>query len=116
MKATVIRWLVNAVALLITAKLIKGIYVDSVIAALWAAVLLGIINAFIRPLVIVLTLPVNILTLGLFTFVVNGLMLQLVSAVTYGFHVDGLIAATVGSLVLSLVSGFLSMVVVDSGR
>ncbi|HHT26502.1 MAG TPA: phage holin family protein [Firmicutes bacterium] len=116
MKATVVRWLVNTLALLFTAKLIKGIYVDGVIAALLAAALLGVINAFIRPLVIVLTLPVNIITLGLFTFVINGLMLQLVSAVSYGFRVDGMLAAIVGSLVLSLVSGFLSLVVVDRGR
>jgi putative membrane protein len=116
MKAIVIRWLLNTLALLFTAKLIKGIYVDGVIAALWAASLLGVINAFIRPLVIVLTLPVNILTLGLFTLVINGLMLMLTSAVSYGFRVEGMFAAIVGSLVFSLVSGFLSLVVVERGK
>lgn len=113
MKGIVIRWLINTIALLATASVIKGIEVDGISAALVAAAILGIINAFIRPLVVLLTLPFNILTLGLLTFVINGLMLMLVSVVSAGFEVRGLVAAIVGSLVLSLVSGLLSMVIVD---
>lgn len=113
MRGIVARWLVNTVALLATASIIKGIEVDGVVAALIAAALLGIVNAFIRPLVVLFTLPINILSLGLFTFIINAFMLLLVSAVSGGFVVRGLWAAIIGSLVLSLVSGLLSMVVID---
>jgi putative membrane protein len=113
MRGIVTRWLVNTVALLATASLIKGIEVDGIVAALVAAALLGIVNAFIRPMVVLMTLPFNILSLGLFTFIINGFMLLLVSAVSGGLVVHGFWAAVIGSLVLSLVSGLLSMVVID---
>ncbi|GAW93181.1 phage holin family protein [Calderihabitans maritimus] len=102
------RWLLNAVALLITARIIEGIRLEGLVSALTASLILGIVNAFIRPLVILLTLPLNILTLGLFTWVINGLMLKIVSTVVAGFNVEGFWAAVVGALVLSLVSGVIS--------
>ena len=75
--------------------------------------MLGIVNAFIRPVLILLTLPFNVLTLGLLTFAINGLMMLLVAKVVDGFVVHGFWAAVVGSLLLSLISGFISMVVTD---
>lgn len=113
MRGVVTRWLINTVALLATASVIKGIRVEGVTGALVAAAVLGIVNAFIRPLIVLLTLPFNILTLGLLTFVINGLMLLLVSTVVKGLEVQGFWPAVVGSLMLSLVSGLISMVVVD---
>ncbi|HET7560045.1 MAG TPA: phage holin family protein [Limnochordia bacterium] len=99
-----IRWLVNAVGLWLVASIIDGIDVSGAFAALVAGALLGIVNTFIRPLFLLLTLPINILTLGLFTLVVNALMLLLVSGVTKGFEVHGFWAALIGSLLLSLIS------------
>ena len=99
-----LRWLANALALFLTTYVVGGIAVEGFGAALVAALVLGIVNALIRPVVIFFTLPINILTLGLFTFVVNGLMLWLVSAVVDGFHVRGFWSAVFGSIVLSIFS------------
>ncbi len=105
------RLIVNAVALLVTAHFINGIELKGVMAALIAALVLGVVNAVIRPLLVLLSLPIQVLTLGLFTFVINALMLWLVSAVVVGFHVAGFAAALVGSLVLAIVSSILSLLV-----
>ncbi len=105
------RLIVNAVALLVTAHFINGIELKGVMAALIAALVLGVVNAVIRPLLVLLSLPIQVLTLGLFTFVINALMLWLVSAVVVGFHVAGFGAALVGSLVLAIVSSILSLLV-----
>ncbi|NLN17686.1 MAG: phage holin family protein [Firmicutes bacterium] len=113
MRGILVRWLINTVALLATASIIKGIEVKGVWGALVAAGVLGIVNAFIRPVLILLTLPFNVLTLGLLTFAINGLMMLLVAKVVDGFVVHGFWAAVVGSLLLSLISGFISMVVTD---
>lgn len=107
------RWLINAGTLLGLAYLLHGIVVGGVVPALVAAAVLGIVNAFIRPLLLVLTLPLNIITLGLFTFVINGLMLWLVSALVPGFSVNGLLTAIIGSLLLSIISGILTKLVKD---
>ena len=76
MKHLIIRILINGIALMATASLINGIYADGFVAVLVAALVLGIVNAIIRPIIMVLTLPLNFLTLGLLTFVINGLMLK----------------------------------------
>jgi putative membrane protein len=106
--AVIVRWLVNTVALLLTAWLVPGIGVESIWAGLLAALVLGVVNAIIRPVLLLLTLPLNVLTLGLFTLVINGLMLWLVSAVVPGFSVSGFWSALVGAVVLSVVSFLLS--------
>ncbi|HHW09475.1 MAG TPA: phage holin family protein [Firmicutes bacterium] len=111
MSGILTRWLINTVALLIVAFLIDGIKVSGFGAALIAAAVLGVVNAFIRPVIMLFTLPFNVLTLGLLTFVINGFMLQLTSAVVSGFEVKGLWAAIIGSLILSLVSSLLSWVI-----
>jgi putative membrane protein len=110
--ATVIHWFLSAGALLITAHLVKGFQVSSFTAALIAAVIIGIANILVWPILIVLTLPLNILTLGLFTFVVNGIVLRLCSALVSGFDIKSWGAAIFGSIVLSLVSLVLHLVFV----
>jgi putative membrane protein len=99
-----IRWLIYAVAIVLLAYIVPGISVKNFYSALIAALVLGLANAVIRPLLILLTLPVNILTLGLFTLVINALMLWLVASVVKGFDVKNFIAAFLGALVLWAVS------------
>ena len=97
------------VAILIISYLLPGlIRVDSVTSALVAAFLLGIVNVIVRPILVFLTLPLTILTLGLFLLVINGLMLWLVSAVVNGFYVNGFWGALFGSILISIVSWILS--------
>ena len=99
-----LRWLLNALTLILVSYLVPGIHVDTLFAALIAALILGLVNAVIRPVVLILTLPINILTLGLFTLVVNAIMLLIVSSVTKGFSVDGFSAAFWGALIIWLIS------------
>ena len=105
----IIRLVINIVAILIISYLFpRMIRVDGFMAALVAAFLLGIVNAIIRPILILLTLPLTIVTLGLFLLVINGLMLWLVSAVVGGFYVSGFWGAVFGSILISIVSWILS--------
>ena len=104
-----VRWLTLTAAILVSAYLIDGIRVDGFFSALCAAALLGIFNAVLRPLFLLLTLPVNILSLGLFTFVFNAVLLKMVSGLIRGFDVQGFGPALVGSLVISLVSWLLTV-------
>ncbi len=116
MRGLLIRWFLNAAALWLTSTIVKGIEVRGLGALLIAALVLGILNAFLRPIVLLLTLPLNILTLGLLTFVINGIMLQLAAAGVRGFEVHGLWAAIIGALILSIISFLLNLFVADSGR
>ncbi|MFH0923270.1 MAG: phage holin family protein [Candidatus Falkowbacteria bacterium] len=99
-----LKWLVTAAAILITAYLLPGVSISGLWAALWLAVFLGIINVIIKPILIIFTLPINILTLGLFTFVINGLLILLASSIIKGFEVSGFWAALGFSIVLSAIS------------
>ena len=106
------RWLINMVAILLIAYLLpRLVWVDSLGAALIAALLLGMVNAVLRPVLIILTLPLTLLTLGLFLLFINGLMLWLVAALVSGFHVNGFWGALFGSTLISLVSWVISRVV-----
>lgn len=98
------RWLINAAALLLVAYLYAGVAVESFGAALIAALVLGLVNAVIRPLLVLLTLPVTILTLGLFIFVINALLFWLVAEIVQGFAVGGFIAALIGSVLFSVIT------------
>jgi len=98
-----IRWLIYAVAIMILTYIVPGISVKNFYSALIAALVLGLVNAVIRPLLILLTLPVNILTLGLFTLVINALMLWFVASIVKGFDVKNFVAAFLGALVLLVV-------------
>lgn len=100
----VLLWILNAVALLAVAYLMPSVKVDSFGAAMLAALLLGLVNAVIRPLLLILTLPVTLLTLGLFIFVVNGLMFWLAGSIFQGFTVAGFWPAIFGSVIYSIVS------------
>ena len=107
-----IRMVANAVALLLIGYLLPQlVIVDGVMAALAAAFVLGLVNAVVRPLFVLLTLPVTVMTLGAFLLVINGLLLWLVSYFVSGFHVNGFLAAVVGSILLSVVSWILTTVV-----
>jgi putative membrane protein len=98
------RWLISAGTLIIIAYYVPGISVQSFYSALIAALILGLINALIRPIILILTLPVNILTLGLFTLVINALMFWLASTVVKGFYVAGFWPAFWGALIMTLIS------------
>jgi putative membrane protein len=106
-------WLVTTVAIIITAYLLPGVSVSGLVPALVAAMVLAIINVFLKPILIILTLPINIVTLGLFTFVINVLLIQLTSAVVPGFDVASFWWALLFSLILSLVSSFLYSLAVE---
>ena len=102
-----INWLVSAFAILVTAYILPGVHISSFTSALVAAIVLGIINAFVKPILLILTLPINVLTLGLFTFVVNALIIILTADLVPGFKVDGFWWALLFSIVLSIINSFL---------
>ena len=116
MRGVLLRWLVLTAAVLTAAWLLDGIRVTGILPALLAAALLGILNAILRPLLILLTLPLNILTLGLFTFVINALMLMIVSSVIPGFDVRGFWTAVLGALIIGAASWLLNRFIGSRGR
>jgi putative membrane protein len=101
-------WLINALALLALKYIMPSITVDSFVTALIVAVVLGFINTLIRPVFVILTLPVTILTLGLFIFVINGLLFWAVGSFVPGFHVDGFWSGVFGAIIYSVISWALS--------
>ncbi|MDG2307718.1 MAG: phage holin family protein [Candidatus Binatia bacterium] len=115
MVGLLLRWAIGSAGLWVAAALVSGISFSSTGPLLIAALVLGILNAVVRPILVLLTLPVTVVTLGLFLFVINAGMLKLTSAVVDGFQVDGFWSAIFGALVLSLVSLVLNMFVSDSG-
>ena len=102
MHGIAIRWLTLTGAVIITSYLIDGIVIQGFLSAFFAAAALGVFNAFFRPIAIILTLPINILSLGLFTFIINAVMLKMASGIIPGFDVIGFWAAVIGSLVISI--------------
>lgn len=100
----IFRVLIVALGLLFIEWFIPGIEIDGFYTALIAAVVLGLFNITIKPILIILTLPINILTLGLFTFVINAALFFFASSILEGFSVDGFVSALIGSLLLSLIS------------
>jgi putative membrane protein len=106
---TILHWLLRALAVMITAYLLPGIVVKSFFVALVVAVVLGLFNTILKPILIVLTLPINILTLGLFTLVINAALILLASSLVPGFAVNGFWWALIFSLILSLVNGVLNV-------
>ena len=97
-------WLIRALAIVITAYLLPGVRLSGFFAALVTALVLGLVNTFIKPLLLLLTLPLNILTLGLLTFVINAMLLLLTSALVPGFAVSGFWWALLFSMVLSIIN------------
>ncbi len=96
-----VRLLVNALIILLVSKLLPGFHVTSFYTAVWVAIVLGLINITLKPLLIIMTLPINILSLGLFTFVINALLLILTESIVKGFDIDGFLWALVASLIIS---------------
>jgi len=108
MLGLVIRWMLFSLALIFIAWVVPGISLASFMTAMWAAFVIGLVNIFIRPVLLILTLPLNLLTLGLFTFIINALMFWLVSSFVEGFMVSGFLAALIGSILLSVISMFIN--------
>ena len=108
MRHFVFRWIATTIAVMVAAALIHGIRYDSIGSLIGAALLLGILNAFVRPVLLILSAPLILLTLGFFILIVNGLMLLLVPSLVHGFHVDSFGSAFWGAIVIGLVSWILS--------
>ena len=116
MKGFVIRLLITALGLWVADQLLPGMTITGTGALLVSALLLGLVNAVIRPILVILTLPLTLLTLGLFILVVNGISLALVAWLVPGFHVAGLFSATLGAIIVSLTSWIASSFIGGSGR
>ncbi len=99
-----LKWVIMAASIMLAAYIIPGVVVKGFFAALWAALFIGIINVLVKPFLILITLPINILTLGLFTFVINALLILLASSIIKGFEVKGFWVAMLFSIVLSLIN------------
>jgi putative membrane protein len=110
------RWIINAARLLLVAYLYSGVQVGSFTAALVAALVLGLVNAVIRPILVILTLPVTILTLGIFLFVINALLFWFVAEIVGGFTVTGFMAALIGSLLFSIITTLTSWLLFSGGK
>lgn len=104
MFVVIANWFLSALALLIVSRVISGIHLDDFGAALIAVIILGLVNALIKPLILLLTLPLTIVTLGLFALVINAFMLMLAGSFISGFRVDGFGSALIGSILLSVIS------------
>jgi putative membrane protein len=115
MRGIVVRWLFLTFAIFMAAYLIDGIRISGLPSAILAAAVLGVLNAFFRPILLLLTLPLNILTLGLFTFTINAILLMMASGIISGFDVDGFGAALLGALLISAVSWLLTSFISERG-
>ena len=116
MRGLALRWLTLTFAIVLASYLLDGVRISGFFSALGAAAMLGILNAFFRPIALILTLPINIITFGLFTFVINAVMLKMASGVISGFEVYGFWTAVFGALIIGLVSFALNTLVGESGR
>ncbi len=104
MATLIVKWLISSLALFAVGSLLPGIHIADYMTALWAALALGILNAIVRPILLLLTLPINLITLGLFTFVLNGFVFWLATKFVSGFTVDGFWWAVLGALLVSAIS------------
>jgi putative membrane protein len=113
MRQLLINWLLSAVSLLIVAHVVRGFEVSGFLVALWAAIVIGLVNSTLGLFLKIVTFPLTILTLGIFWFVINALMLELASWLVSGFTVQSFFSAFFGAIVLSLVNLFLKFLVFD---
>lgn len=109
------RWVIAALGLALAALVLPGISIDGGVTLFLAALVLGFVNAFVRPLLVLVTLPLTVLTLGFFLLVVNGLMIALVASLFDGFHVSGLGSAILAAILVSITSGIASFLTGASG-
>lgn len=106
----------NAVALIVTAYIVPGFHVDNFTTAILAAIVLGVVNTFIKPILNFISIPLTIITLGLFVLIINAIVLFIVSAIVKGFSVDGWVPAILGAIVLSITSTILNAILKDLGK
>jgi len=111
MTGLLIRWVINALGLVLIANIIAGVSLHGFGAALVAILVLGVANAIIRPILLILTLPLNVITLGLFTFILNGFILYMVASVVSGFQIDGFFSAVVATILLSIISAVTNKII-----
>lgn len=104
MLEVLVNWLLSAILILVTGYIIPGVHISDFTSALLASVVLGIINALLKPLIVILTLPINLLTLGLFTLIINGVLVMLASSLVSGFQVDSFGSALLFGIVLSILN------------
>ena len=112
----IMRWIMSALAVMLAAHLVSGITVHSVFSAFVVALVFGLFNAVLRPVLIFLTLPITILSLGLFTFVINALLFWFTSAIVKGFYVESFGAALLGAIIMWLAGWLANIVFMDTGR
>lgn len=110
----ILRWVLNTFVLLLVGYLVPGINIESFFSALIAALILGLVNAVIRPILLILTLPVNILSLGLFTFVLNAIMFLIVSSIVKGFDITSFGAAFWGALIYWIITWIINLSLVEN--
>jgi len=111
-----LRVVVNALAIMLAASIVPGIQVDGLVPALVGGLLLGLVNAIVRPVLIILTLPITLITLGLFLLVLNGFCFWLVASIVKGFSVSGFWSACLGALIVTIVSWIMTALISDSGK
>jgi putative membrane protein len=111
-----LRWSINLLALVVAGSVMQGIRIESMEMGIIAAGILGIVNAVIRPVVIILTLPINLLTLGLFTLVINAAMLMIVASIVPGLVIESFKAAFLGAILISLISWLVNIFVGGDGK
>lgn len=111
-----LKWILSAVSLLLVSYLVPDFHIASIYSALIAAAILGLVNVLIKPFLIILTLPINILTLGLFTLVINAVMLLLVSSIVKGIEIRTFTAAIMGAVILWLVSFITNTILKEDGQ
>ena len=116
MRNLLLVWLINALALLALPYVVPSVHVDGFVTALVAALVLGLVNTLVRPVLVLLTLPVTLVTLGLFIFVINGLLFWMVANLLEGFHVAGFWSAVLGAIVYALISWAASTLVFGNRR
>jgi len=116
MKGFLIRMIIISFSLAIANYIVEGIEIASIITLIVASLVIGFLNSFIRPILLIMTLPFNILTFGLFTFVINAILLLLASQVVRGMEIEGFWAALAGTIIMSMLSFLLNLFVSDSGK
>jgi putative membrane protein len=110
MTKLILKWVLNSLALFLVMRLVPGIQIDRFQDLMIAALVIGLLNAFLRPVILLLTLPVTMMTLGLFTFVINGLIFYLAAYLVSGFQVTGFGTAFLASIIFSIISFVLSLI------
>lgn len=114
MATWIVKFLVSALAIFIVGTYLPGMHVPNFTTALWFALVLGVLNMLVRPILLLVTLPINLITLGLFTFVVNGFMFWLVTKVVHGFTIDSFLTAIIGALIVSVIKTVLDRLLLGS--